>query len=255
MRHSPSISVAAVVLVRDDGRIVLVRKHHTQAFMFPGGKPEPSEDGVATAVREVYEELGVLLDPRTLEHLGDFTTPAANEPNTQLLSQVYATSLPAGVSVTAQAEIAQLLWVDASDIELPAGTTLAPLSATILGSLQEPTGVEMTLSEFEQLVSEELDSLPEGLVERLDNVVFAVEDRPADGSLNVLGTYEGHDRFDRADYGYAQLPDAIVVFREPILAICDDVAQVRQEVHVTLVHEIGHYYGIDDAALHDLGWA
>lgn len=255
MHHNPSISVAAVVLVRDDGRIALVRKHHTDAFMFPGGKPEPSEDGPATAIREVYEELGVSLDPQALEHLGDFTTPAANEPDTQLLSQVYAAVLPAGVSVAAQAEIAQLIWVDAHDVELPSGTTLAPLSATILGSLQQPEGVEMTLTEFEQLVSQELESLPDGLVESLDNVVFAVEDRPEDGSLSVLGTYEGHDRFDRADYGYAQLPDAIVVYREPILAICDDIEQVRHEVHVTLVHEIGHYYGIDDAALHDLGWA
>lgn len=115
--------------------------------------------------------------------------------------------------------------------------------------------MEMTLDEFEALVTEEFEALPDEVVNGLDNVAFAVEDRPKDGALNVLGTYEGHDRFGRADYGYGQLPDVIVVFREPILAICDNVEQVRHQVHVTLVHEIGHYYGINDDQLHDLGWA
>lgn len=115
--------------------------------------------------------------------------------------------------------------------------------------------MDMTLDEFEQLVAEELEALPDEAVDGLDNVTFAVEDRPADGSLNLLGLYEGHDRFGRADYGYMQLPDAIVLYREPILAICADMQEVRQQVHVTLIHEIGHYYGIDDAQLHDLGWA
>lgn len=115
--------------------------------------------------------------------------------------------------------------------------------------------MDMTLDEFEALVAEELDLLPNEAVDGLDNVAFVVEDRPKDGSLDLLGLYEGHDRFGRADYGYMQLPDVIVVYREPILAICDDIEQVRQQVHVTLIHEIGHYYGIDDAQLHDLGWA
>lgn len=46
-----------------------------------------------------------------------------------------------------------------------------------------------------------------------------------------------------------------MLFREPLLAICDDGQQLRHEIRVTLIHEIAHYYGIDDAALHELGWA
>lgn len=124
-----------MVLQRTDGRIALVRKHHTRFFIFPGGKPEPTETGVDTAVREVYEELGVQLDTDRLQHVGDYTTPAANETQTQLLSQVYTAQLPACVPVTAQAEIAELIWVAPSTVheELPDGTTLAPLSAMILG--------------------------------------------------------------------------------------------------------------------------
>lgn len=115
--------------------------------------------------------------------------------------------------------------------------------------------MEMTLDEFEAEVSEQFDNLPEEVVAGLDNVVFVVEERPGDGAMDLLGTYEGYDRFGRADYGYGQLPDVIVIFRDPILAICDDVEQLRHQIHVTLVHEIGHYYGLNDDQLHNLGWA
>lgn len=125
-----------MVLQRHDGHIALVRKHHTRFFIFPGGKPEPTETGVDTAVREVREELGVQLDGDLLQHVGDYTTPAANEAQTQLLSQVYTAQLPADAPVTARAEIAELIWVAPSTVndELPEGTTLAPLSGIILGA-------------------------------------------------------------------------------------------------------------------------
>lgn len=115
--------------------------------------------------------------------------------------------------------------------------------------------MDMTMDEFETLVTEVLDSLDDEIVGGLENVVFVVEDRPADGSMDLLGYYEGYDRDARADYGFGQLPDRIVLFREPLLAICDAEQQLRHEVRVTLIHEIAHYYGIDDDALHELGWA
>ncbi|KAB1642695.1 metallopeptidase family protein [Gulosibacter chungangensis] len=115
--------------------------------------------------------------------------------------------------------------------------------------------MDLTMDEFEKLVVEELDLLPDEVVDGLENLVFVVEDRPEDGSLDLLGVYEGYDLFERANYGYGQLPDRIVLFREPLLAICEDEAQLRHEIHVTLVHEIAHYYGIDDEHLHELGWA
>jgi predicted Zn-dependent protease with MMP-like domain len=108
---------------------------------------------------------------------------------------------------------------------------------------------------FEKLVVDELDALPDEMVEGLENIVFVVEDRPEDGSLDLLGEYQGVALTHRAQYGFGELPDRIVLFREPLLAVCSDLQELRDEVHVTLVHEIAHFYGIDDDELHRLGWA
>jgi predicted Zn-dependent protease with MMP-like domain len=108
---------------------------------------------------------------------------------------------------------------------------------------------------FELLVTDELDALPDEMVDGLDNVVFVVEDRPEDGSLDLLGLYDGVALTERDSYGFGEMPDRIILFREPLLDLCDDEEQLRDEIHVTLVHEIAHYYGIDDERLHQLGWA
>ncbi|WP_382304214.1 metallopeptidase family protein [Herbiconiux sp. UC225_62] len=114
--------------------------------------------------------------------------------------------------------------------------------------------VEMDAESFEELVGDELDRLPDDMMDGLDNVVFVVEDRPQDGSLDLLGLYDGVALTERGQYGFGELPDRITVFREPLLAICADVDELRDQVHITLVHEIAHYYGIDDEKLHELGW-
>jgi len=113
----------------------------------------------------------------------------------------------------------------------------------------------MNAEEFEALVVEELDRLPDDMVDGLDNVIFVVEDRPEDGSLDLLGLYDGFALTERDRYGMGELPDRIIVYREPHLAQSETADQLRDEVHTTLVHEIAHFYGIDDAQLHELGWA
>jgi len=115
--------------------------------------------------------------------------------------------------------------------------------------------LELDAEAFERLVVEELDALPDEMVDGLENVVFVVEDRPEDGSLDLLGLYEGVAITERGQYGFGELPDRIVLYREPLLAASGDLESLREEIHVTLVHEIAHYYGIDDAQLHRLGWA
>ncbi|MGP3536505.1 metallopeptidase family protein [Microbacterium sp. RD1] len=115
---------------------------------------------------------------------------------------------------------------------------------------------DLDAAAFEQLVIEELDRLPDDMVAGLDNVVFVVEDRPEDGSLDLFGLYDGWALTERDRYGSAgELPDRIIVYREPHLAACDTLPQLQDEIHTTLVHEIAHFYGIDDARLHELGWA
>jgi len=110
-------------------------------------------------------------------------------------------------------------------------------------------------SEFETLVVAELDELPDDMVDGLENVVFVVEDRPEDGSLDLLGLYDGVALTERERYGFGEMPDRIILYREPHLAACETLDELRDEIHVTLVHEIAHYYGIDDERLHELGWA
>ncbi|MDQ1607664.1 MAG: hypothetical protein QOE16_396 [Microbacteriaceae bacterium] len=113
---------------------------------------------------------------------------------------------------------------------------------------------ELTAEQFERVVTDELDALPDDMVDGLENVVFVVEDRPEDGSLDLLGLYDGIALTRRGQYGFGEMPDRIILYREPLLSICDDEEQLREEVHVTLVHEIAHFYGIDDDKLHELGW-
>lgn len=115
--------------------------------------------------------------------------------------------------------------------------------------------LELDAEAFDELVTDELDRLPDEMVDGLENVVFVVEDRPDDGSLDLLGLYDGVALTERDAYGFGEMPDRIILYREPLLAICEDEEELRDEIHVTLVHEIAHYYGIDDDRLHELGWA
>ena len=114
---------------------------------------------------------------------------------------------------------------------------------------------DITAEEFEKLVVDELDQLPDDMVDGLENVVFVVEDRPEDGSLDLLGLYDGVAVTERGNYGFGELPDRIVLYREPLLDISEDLDELKDQIHVTLVHEIAHFYGIDDQQLHELGWA
>jgi predicted Zn-dependent protease with MMP-like domain len=111
----------------------------------------------------------------------------------------------------------------------------------------------MSRTRFEELVGDALDSVPEELLALMDNVVVLVEDEPPEPGL--LGLYEGFALTERGwDYGGA-LPDRILIYRNPTLAICDDEDDVVEEVAITVVHEIAHHFGIDDDRLHQLGWA
>lgn len=116
------------------------------------------------------------------------------------------------------------------------------------------TPLELDAEAFEGLVVDELDTLPDDMVDGLENVVFVVEDRPEDGSLDLLGLYDGVNLVERGNYGFGELPDRIVLYREPLLSVSADLDELKDQIHVTLVHEIAHFYGIDDDELHRLGW-
>jgi predicted Zn-dependent protease with MMP-like domain len=114
--------------------------------------------------------------------------------------------------------------------------------------------VDVPLERFEELVGEALDGIPEELGRLMDNVaVFVREGSPGSG---LLGRYEGIPLTHR-DRGYEGMvmPDRITIFRQPIVARCASEAEVVDQVRITVIHEVGHHFGIDDARLQELGWA
>ncbi|WP_343234304.1 NUDIX domain-containing protein [Microbacterium salsuginis] len=118
------IRVSAAVILDGDGRLLLVRKNGTTAFMQPGGKPEPGETASETLSRELAEELGIRIAPHDLRPLGEFTAAAANEPGFVVVADVFAADIGAQRPRVA-AEIAELRWVDGSDA---ATLEIAPLA-------------------------------------------------------------------------------------------------------------------------------
>ncbi len=107
---------------------------------------------------------------------------------------------------------------------------------------------------FEALVVEALDRVPEALKSRLENIALFIEDNPPAAEPHLLGLYDGIPLTERGEYS-GVLPDRITIFRKPILAICNDESDVIREVGITVVHEIAHFFGIDDKRLDELGYA
>ncbi len=116
----------------------------------------------------------------------------------------------------------------------------------------------MNRGEFGLVVDAVLAELPEWVLERIDNLVVVVEDRPTHDQdpegRGILGIYEGVSLADRGvDYfGYA--PDRIVIFYQPHLELDLDDDELADEIRVTVLHEVAHHLGIDDRRLHELGW-
>ncbi len=102
------------------------------------------------------------------------------------------------------------------------------------------------------MVSQALDSLPPELGGVMRNVAVTVEHSP--GPMGLLGLYEGVPLTARTSHYSAVLPDRITIYQQAICAICATERDVVEEVRRTVIHEIGHHFGIDDARLHTLGW-
>lgn len=115
--------------------------------------------------------------------------------------------------------------------------------------------MEIGRERFEEIVGDALDTIPAELARLVSNVVVLVEDEPPQGEpRDLLGLYDGVALTER-DGGYAgMLPDRILIFRRPLLDFCRDEEELVKEVRITVVHEMAHHFGIDDAKLHQLGW-
>ncbi|PTR35705.1 putative Zn-dependent protease with MMP-like domain [Rhodococcus sp. OK611] len=111
----------------------------------------------------------------------------------------------------------------------------------------------MTEARFEELVSEALDLIPAELARAIDNVVVLVEDRDPE-EPGLLGLYHGIALTERDSHYGGSLPDTITIYREALLDVCDSEEQVIEEVAITVIHEVAHYFGIEEERLHQLGW-
>lgn len=115
--------------------------------------------------------------------------------------------------------------------------------------------VEVEQERFAQLVEQAFAQVPDELTRLLDNVVLFIEDDAPADDPDLLGLYDGIPLTERDTSYTGVMPDRIVVYRRPTLAICETEAEVVDEVRITVVHEIAHFFGIDDDRLHELGYA
>lgn len=116
--------------------------------------------------------------------------------------------------------------------------------------------LRVSAERFDQLVAEAIDTLPGEFADLLDNVFVVVEESPSPEDLvalemrpdeadELLGLYQGTPLGDRGTE-YVDLPDRVVLYRRSILRVCRRERDVRDEVRDTLIHELGHHFGLDD---------
>jgi predicted Zn-dependent protease with MMP-like domain len=114
--------------------------------------------------------------------------------------------------------------------------------------------LEMSREAFEELVSQALDTIPPELTRVMDNVAVFVEEESDPAGPELFGLYEGTPLTERGEWYAGVLPDRISIYRGPTLRYCATPDEVVHQVAVTVVHEIAHHFGIEDARLHELGW-
>lgn len=114
--------------------------------------------------------------------------------------------------------------------------------------------MEISDQEFDQLVTQAMNELPQDYIKGLDNVAIVYADEPTDEQIHrmkidnhhlMLGLYEGIPRTQRGGNYSMVLPDKITLFKRPILAVVDTKVALLEQIKRTLWHEIAHHYGLD----------
>ena len=109
-------------------------------------------------------------------------------------------------------------------------------------------------SEFDDAVADALELIPAPLLALLDNVVFLVIEEPPADEPELLGVYDGIPLTERDGSWGGDLPDRITLFRGPLSRMCSSHEELVEEISVTVLHEVAHYFGIDEERVHALGW-
>lgn len=108
--------------------------------------------------------------------------------------------------------------------------------------------VNLSRRRFQDLVTRALTSLPEEFQSRLENVAVIIEEEPPHDMPDTMGLYKGVPLIHRSleDIG---LPDQITIFKGPIERACCSEKEIEVEIRLTVLHEVGHYFGLDEAQL------
>lgn len=119
--------------------------------------------------------------------------------------------------------------------------------------------LRMSNADFDRVVEEALGRIPEDLRERMQNLTIDVADEPTDEELvdvgldpeadTLFGLYTGIPLPERSVDDFGGLPDRILIFRRPLLEYCESRRELLREIHATVVHEVGHYFGFDEEDL------
>jgi 8-oxo-dGTP diphosphatase len=123
MMAGGTITIVAALIRDEEGRVLLVRKRGTKAFMQPGGKLDAGEDDITALSREITEELGCFLDRTSVRLLGAFNAAAANEPGFRVNASLYHADVSG--EITPSREIDEAIWIDPAS---PGEIHLAPLT-------------------------------------------------------------------------------------------------------------------------------
>jgi predicted Zn-dependent protease with MMP-like domain len=118
--------------------------------------------------------------------------------------------------------------------------------------------MKVTLKEFEELISEAVSNLPENFKKKMENIAIAIEDLPSQELLmemkikspyGLLGLYRGVPYPRRGIWYRNVLPDKIIIFKKPIEVRCRNREDIKKSVRRVVIHEIGHYFGLNEADL------
>ena len=121
----------------------------------------------------------------------------------------------------------------------------------------------LSRAEFEKLVAQAVESLPPRFLERLENVEVVVEGEPTREDLEhaeiepgrtLFGLYQGVPQTQRGTWYGSVLPDRIVIYQRTIEAVVRTRREIRKEIRITLMHEIGHHFGLGEDELSEAGY-
>jgi predicted Zn-dependent protease with MMP-like domain len=123
--------------------------------------------------------------------------------------------------------------------------------------------MKLSSTEFDELVKKAINRIPEEIQQHLDNVMISVRRRPSREMIRemgmhteheLLGLFQGVPLTERSITAPPLFPDTIFLFQEPLESICSNTEELKEQIEITIVHEVAHFVGMDEERLTELGY-